>query len=133
MPRKPKPPLSPLESKVMDILWQRGQATADAVRTALVDTSEGPTLKDSTVRTVLRRLEQKGYLHHRTEGRTYVYSPLEPSQSIAADAVRAVINRFCNGSVETLLVGMVDQQVVSPEKLAALAQRIAAEKQRRAD
>ncbi len=127
MPNREKPPLSDLENKVMSIIWDHRRATAERVRTQL-----GPVqpIKDSTVRTILRRLEEKGYVRHVTEGRTYVYSPTVASQNVAADAVRGIIERFCNGSVEDLLVGLVDREVVSPAKLQELAKRIAAEKNR---
>ena len=91
-----KPPLSDLENTVMTVIWERGHATAEQVRMALEDAQP---MKDSTARTILRRLEQKGYVRHEIEGRTYVYSPTVGSQSVAADAVRGIIDRFCNGSV----------------------------------
>jgi predicted transcriptional regulator len=127
MPRKQKPTLSDLENKVMDIVWEHGRVTADRVRTEL---EENQSMKDSTVRTILRRLEEKGYVRHTTEGRTYLYSPTVASQSVAADAVRGIIERFCKGSVENLLVGLVDREVVSADKLQELAKRIAANKGR---
>jgi predicted transcriptional regulator len=105
----------------MRVLWERRTATADEVRTALV--AEQP-LKDSTVRTILRRLEAKGYASHESDGRTYVYSPRIESRNVAADAVRSIIDRFCEGSLETLLMGMVDGELVSPQKLKQLADRI---------
>jgi len=105
----------------MRVLWERRTATAEEVRTALF--AEQP-LKDSTVRTILRRLESKGYARHEAEGRTYVYSPRIDSRRVAADAVRGIIDRFCEGSVEDLLVGMVDGELVSPQKLKQLADRI---------
>ncbi len=125
MPPKPNIPLSDLENKVMEVVWGAGEVTADAVRVLL----EGwRPLKDSTIRTVLRRLAEKGYVRHVTEGRTYVYSPTHPAPTVAAHAVRGIIDKLCNGSVEALLVGMVDHEVVSPEKLEQLAKRIAAKK-----
>ena len=127
MPRRQKPALSGLENKVMRVVWKYGRATADLVRTELEGSQP---LKDSTVRTILRRLEEKGYVHHTTEGRTYLYSPTVASQSVAADAVRGIIERFCKGSVENLLVGMVDREVVSAAELQELARRIAAHKGR---
>ncbi|TWT99684.1 Penicillinase repressor [Botrimarina colliarenosi] len=125
MPAKPNTPLSDLENKVMEVVWGAGQVTADAVRVAL---EAWRPLKDSTIRTVLRRLAEKGYVRHVTEGRTYVYSPTQPAPTVAADAVRGIIDKLCNGSIEALLVGMVDQEVVSPEKLEQLAKRIAAKR-----
>lgn len=115
--------LSALENEVMAVVWARKRATADEVRIALSTTRE---LKDSTIRTVLRRLESKGYLRHAVLGRTYVYEPKVDAVGAAADAVRGIIERFCQGSVETLLVGMVDDEIVPAEKLEALAKKIAA-------
>jgi BlaI family penicillinase repressor len=82
-------------------------------------------MKESTARTMLKRLEEKGYVRHRVEGRTNVYSGLEPPQQVAARAVRQIIDRFCGGSVEQLLVGMVANDVVDERELERLAQRIA--------
>ena len=121
MARRQKPPLSALENAVMRVIWERGRATADEARTAL---ERDQPLKDSTIRTILRRLEEKGYVTHTTEGRTFVYAPQIDSRNVAADAVRSIIERFCQGSVEDLLVGMVDGEIVSPQKLQELAERI---------
>jgi predicted transcriptional regulator len=82
-------------------------------------------LKDSTVRTLLRRLEDKGYVEHDVEGRTYVYRPRVEPQNVASQQVRGIIDRFCRGSVENLLVGMVDDNLITPDKLRELADRIA--------
>jgi len=127
MPRKQRPALSDLENKVMGVVWEHGRVTADLVRTELEGSQP---MKDSTVRTLLRRLEEKGYVRHTIEGRTYLYSPTVASQNVAADAVQGIIERFCKGSVEDLLVGMVDREVVSAAELRELAKRIAANKGR---
>jgi len=111
----------------MEIVWQRGSATAEDVRAAL---AERHPMKESTVRTILKRLEQKGYVKHVVEGRTNVYSGLEAPQHVAARAVRQIIERFCGGSVEQLLVGMVNNDVVDQHELQRLAQRIARRKNR---
>lgn len=97
-------------------------ATAEDVRGQL---TERHPMKESTVRTVLKRLEEKGYIHHRVDGRTNVYSGVEAPQNVAARAVRQIIDRFCEGSVEQLLVGMVADDVVDERELQRLAQRIA--------
>jgi BlaI family penicillinase repressor len=121
MTRREKPRLGPLENAVMCSLWRQQRATADQVRTALAGSQP---LKDSTIRTVLRRLEEKGYVTHITDGRTYVYTPRVEPRGVATAAVRGIIDRFCDGSVEDLLVGMVDDEIVSPKKLRQLAERI---------
>ena len=85
-------------------------------------------LKDSTIRTVLRRLEEKGYLAHSVDNRTFIYRPAESPQKVAARAVQRIVDWFCEGSVEELLVGLVDSKVVSRAELERLARRVAAAK-----
>jgi predicted transcriptional regulator len=113
--------LGPLESAVMHVLWDRGTATAEDVRIALETTR---VLKESTVRTLLKRLEDKGLLMHDVDGRTFVYRPKVAAQNVATQAVRGIIDRFCAGSVESLLAGMVDGEIITPEKLRELADKI---------
>jgi BlaI family transcriptional regulator, penicillinase repressor len=112
--------LGELERGILSIVWRLGQATADQVREEL----DRP-LKDSTIRTVLRRLEEKGYLTHAVEQRTFVYTPAQSPQKVAGRAVQRIVDWFCEGSVEELLVGMVDSKVVSRAELERLARRIA--------
>jgi BlaI family penicillinase repressor len=120
--RKSRKPLSSLEHLVMSVIWERKSATGEDVRTALA--ARHP-MKESTARTVLTRLEEKGYLSRRVDGRTNVYSGVDAPQSVAAGAVRQIIERLCGGSVEQLLIGMVDDEVLSERELQRLAQKIA--------
>lgn len=85
-------------------------------------------LKDSSVRTLLRRLEQQGYLSHRLDGKTFVYQATVPLRSVAARAVRNIIDRFCAGSVEQFLVGMVDEKVLTVEQIERLARKVRGQK-----
>ena len=114
--------LSGLEELVMGFLWSEGSATAEDVRTFFIDRHP---MKDSTVRTVLRRLENKGYVTHCVEGRTYRYRPVDAGRRVAARAVRKIVDRLCDGSVEQLLIGMVDGDVIDSAELERLARRIA--------
>ncbi len=116
--------LGELERTVLQLLWQHGTMTADSVREEL-DRQSRP-LKDSTVRTVLRRLEEKGYLTHTTDNRTFLYRPVEAAPIVAGRAVKRILEWFCEGSVEQLLVGMVDSSVLDTKELKRLAERIAA-------
>ena len=118
--------LSGLEELVMGFLWSEGPATAEDVRTFFIDRHP---MKDSTVRTVLRRLEDKGYVTHCIEGRTYRYRPVDPGPSVAARAVGNLVERLCNGSVEQLLIGMVDGELIDSDELERLARRIAASRE----
>ncbi len=114
------PDLGDLEREVMQLVWDAGAVTAEEVRLRL-----SRPLKESTVRTVLRRLEEKGYASHTLDGRTFIYHPTEPRARVAAKAVQQIVNWFCNGSVEEVLVGMVDSAMVDPRQLRSLADQIA--------
>jgi predicted transcriptional regulator len=119
--RKRPTRLTDLESVVMDFVWSRGRSSAEHIRTGL--SARWP-MKDSTARTVLRRLEDKGFLRHTVEGRTYIYEGAEASRAVAARAVRQILERFCQGSLESLLVGMVENEVVERGELERLARKI---------
>ena len=114
------PELGDLEREVMQLVWANGPVTAEAVREKL-----SRPLKESTVRTVLRRLEEKGYTTHTVDGRTYVYQAAEDRGRVAAKAVQRIVDWFCNGSVEEVLVGMVDRAMLDQKQLRALADQVA--------
>jgi predicted transcriptional regulator len=113
------PGLGALEHEVMQVVWSRGAVTADAVRTQL-----DRRLRESTVRTVLRRLEEKGYVNHTVDGRTYVYQATQSRGRVAAKAVQRFADWFCNGSVDEVLVGMAETAMLDKRKLRMLADRI---------
>jgi len=112
-----------LERSILLIIWRHEVLTAEQVREEL----DRP-LKDSTIRTVLRRLEEKGYLTHTAEDRTFFYRPSASRQRVAGRAVKRIVDWFCEGSVEALLVGMVDSKILDRKELQRLAERIAAAK-----
>ena len=119
--------LGEVEQLVMDYVWSHGPATAEACREAL---ARRP-MKDSTVRTILRRLEEKGYVTHQVSGRTYVYQAVERRRNVAVRAVRHIVDRFCGGSIEELLVGMVESDVLDERDLERLARKIARAKEKK--
>jgi len=119
--KQSSPSVGPLENAVMHVLWERGTATADDIRQVL---EKNRKVKESTVRTLLRRLEEKGFLTHDVEGRTFIYRPKVARQNLATQAVRGIIDRFCSGSVEALLAGMVVGELITPDKLRSLADKI---------
>lgn len=114
------PDLGDLEREVMQLVWANGPVTAEAVREKLERR-----LKESTVRTVLRRLEDKGYVTHTVDGRTYVYQAAAPRGRVAAKAVQRIVDWFCNGSIEEVLVGMVDASMLDQRQLRLLADKVA--------
>ncbi len=117
--------LGGLEREILTLVWRQESATAESVRAELVRP-----LKESTVRTVLRRLEGKGLLRHSVEGRTYIYRAAEARGRAAARSVKRIADWFCNGSVEEVLVGLVDAEVLGRRELKRLADRIAKTKWR---
>jgi predicted transcriptional regulator len=118
---------TPLEQFLMDYVWAHPDCTADTCREGLATQRK---LKDSTIRTVLRKLEEKGYVTHKVDGRTFVYRAVDTQRNVAVEAAKQLIDRFCGGSVEELLVGLVDNQLLEPKQLQRLAEMIAARKEK---
>lgn len=114
-------PLTQQQQAVLDFVWSNGSATADEVRESLLPKHP---LKDSSVRTILRRLEARGYLKHRLEGKTFVYEAKTSATHVAVRTVRHLIERFWEGSAEQFIAGMVDAKVLTPQALQRLARKV---------
>jgi BlaI family transcriptional regulator, penicillinase repressor len=119
-------PLTDLEHDVMRVVWTSGRCSVEAVHQVVSRTRD---VKETTVRTLLRRLEQKGYLRHEIDGRAYIYQAVEASRSLAARAVRQIIDRLCHGSVEELVSGMVDAKVLTKSELKRLEEVVRSRRQ----
>lgn len=105
----------------MDVVYQRGQATAAEVREALPDAPGY-----SAVRALLRILEEKGHLTHAEDGKRYVFSPTQPRPVAAQSALNQIVHTFFGGSVEkavTTLLSSSDAKL-SEEELDRLARLI---------
>lgn len=124
--RRPRP-LGVAEQHVMEYVWAHGPVTAEACRDGLKDIWA---MKDSTMRTVLKRLEEKGFVTHEVDGRTFLYRAVDAPATVATRTVKHLIERFCGGSAEALLLGMVNADVLTPQQLEQLAKKIAREKER---
>jgi predicted transcriptional regulator len=111
--------LGELERDVLRHVWRLGTATADKIRGEL-----SRPLKESTVRTVLRRLEEKGHLSHTVDGRTFIYQGAEVRGRAAARAVKRIADWFCDGSVEEVVAGLVDARMLDQKDLARLTEKI---------
>jgi BlaI family transcriptional regulator, penicillinase repressor len=120
------PGLGELERKVMHLVWTHGPLTAEVVRERL-----DRQLKESTVRTVLRRLEEKGFVRHSSQGRTYVFEAVHDRQRVAAKAVHRIADWFCDGSIEQVMLGIVDAKMLNKDQLEMLAAKIDAAKRAR--
>ncbi|HET7695396.1 MAG TPA: BlaI/MecI/CopY family transcriptional regulator [Vicinamibacterales bacterium] len=103
--------LSRRERQILDILYQRGQATAAEVQTAL---PEPPSY--SAVRALLRILEEKGHVRHEQDGPRYVYLPTVPRDNAQKSAMRHLLRTFFDGSAEQAISALLDD---SSAKLSA--------------
>jgi BlaI family penicillinase repressor len=112
-------PLGDLEHELLTILWAHGELTALEIGGKVARK-----LKDATIRTVLRRLEEKGYVSHTVVSGTFIYRASESPESAAASAVKGIVDRFCGGSIERVLAGLVDAALVEPRQLAAIAGKL---------
>jgi BlaI family penicillinase repressor len=101
--------LSRRERQIMEILYQRGKASASEVREAMAD---APSY--SAVRAMLRVLEEKGHVKHVEEGLKYVYVPVVAREKAKKSAVKHVLDTFFAGSPEQIVAALLD---VSAEKL----------------
>ncbi len=117
------PDLSELETRVMEILWTCKECSADEVRKDLARKHE---LTDSSIRTILRRLESKGYAAHDRDGKRFIYRPRQERQHVAAAAARKIIDTICGGKAHELLLGLLEDDVISTDEIEAIRQRLEA-------
>jgi BlaI family transcriptional regulator, penicillinase repressor len=109
--------LSRRERQIMDIVYNRGEATAADVQAALPDAPGY-----SSVRTLLRILEDKGHLRHREDGPRYVYLPTQSRQKASRSALQRVVETFFDGSLSGAVAALVDAEgrKISKEELERL-------------
>ena len=120
MARRKSETLTDREAEIMDVLWKKGTATADQTRALLHGRPH-----DSTVRTLLRVLEEKGHVKHDVEGRTYVYRPVIRRDSAQKRAVKKLLRRFFGGSSESLVIRLLEDEQITADELRELARTVA--------
>ena len=112
-----RPPLTDLESELMRAVWDHGPCSVETVHQII---SRTRTLKEGSTRTLLGRLEQRGYLKHEVKDRAFIYTAAEPARSLAAKGVRQILDRLCQGSVEELLSGLVESKLLTKAQIDQL-------------
>lgn len=115
MPRPPAEMLTQREAQIMDVLWRLSAATADEIRAELPGEPH-----DSTVRTLLRVLESKGFVVHETRGKTFVYRAAAARDKVQRKALRSFLARLFGGSAEDLVLRLLEDEQITPEQLAQL-------------
>lgn len=116
MPELPQE-LSPAQREIMEIVWERGEVSARDVRLALAETRD---LARNTIRTMLERMEAKGWLLHRQEGRTFIYYAALQRETTIGEKVREVVDNVCGGSAETLVNALLNHRGLSRAELGRI-------------
>jgi len=113
--------LTDAELRLMEVIWEKGKATVGEVVEAL---PKGVPLAYSTVLTTLRILENKGYLRHTKDGRSFVYRPIVKREQARENALSHLLRRFFEGSPELLMLNLMEGGKIDDRELARLRKRI---------
>ena len=119
--RKQLPELSPAQREIMEIIWEHGELSVSQTRKILALTRE---LARNTVRTLLERMADKGWLKYREDGRTYLYSAARPRQTSIGERVVEVVDHLCGGSPEAMVTALLDYRGLTPEELSRIRQML---------
>tara|TARA_R110002049_G_C9060893_1_gene554213 strand:- start:363 stop:773 length:411 start_codon:yes stop_codon:yes gene_type:complete len=106
-------PLTEIQREMMEIVWQREEVTVSEVREAL--SAQRP-LARNTVQTMLVRLEEKGWLKHREQGRTFVYSANRPRTVSLGAKVSQMVDRLFAGSPEEMVTALLEYRGLSADE-----------------
>lgn len=115
MPRRKSEQMTPLELEIMQVLWETGSATVQTVQRRLKRE-----LAYTTVQTMLTVLHRKGRVKRTLKDKAYVYRPAVTCKKFTAQAVRELIDRLFGGSAEGLVMNLLQEKHLTPEKLATL-------------
>ena len=107
------------ELDLMAVLWELGSGTVSEVRDRLP-----ADLAYTTVLTILRNLEAKGFVRHEEEGKAHRYFPLVARQAAEQSAVARLVDRLFHGSPELLLTRLVDDPALTPEQLQRMRRQL---------
>ena len=121
MPRTKSETLTAAELRLMDILWEKSEATVTEVMEAL---PQDPPLAYNTVLTTLRILERKGYVRHQKNSRAFRFIPIVDHRQASQSAVSYVVSRFFRNSPKALVLRILEDQKLDPQQLQRLRQMI---------
>jgi len=121
MARKRSPTLTDAESRVMSVLWQRETATVGDVVAVL---TQDRVVTYSTVQTILRILETKGYVTHEKVARAFVYRPAVDERQARQRALKHLVARLFNGSPSLLVLNVLEDEAIDRTELRRLKKLI---------
>ena len=120
--RRELPELTPAQGEIMEIVWGRVEVSASEVRQVLSTTRK---VARNTVRTLLERMEEKGWINHREDGRTFLYSAARPRQATIGQKVQEIVETVCGGSPEALVTALLDYRGLNSGELERIRQMLA--------
>ena len=118
MSRKDLPILTRAESELMACCWERGPMTVQQLHAHFTDRAY------TSLATLVKILEQKGYLTHDEAGRAFIFAPAVPPQAAKRHHVRDLCDRLFGGKPQELVAGLIDDEKLSREELEALRKEI---------
>jgi predicted transcriptional regulator len=121
MARRPSAALTDGEARLMAVLWERGPATVGDVQEAVRSKHD---VSYSTVQTMLRILETKGYVRHEKQGRAFVYRSVVDEQQARRKALRHLVSRMFDNSPSLLVLNVLEDEAIGPDELKRLKRMI---------
>ena len=117
MTRRKRPAMSPAETEVLRLVWESKKATVQQVYDALPATRK---ITYVTVATLLRRLEEKGYLKHRTQGKAFIYTPAAKKEEVINRTIGDLVQRLFGGNPVPLMQHLALHSGISDEDIEKL-------------
>ncbi|MCA9177406.1 MAG: BlaI/MecI/CopY family transcriptional regulator [Planctomycetales bacterium] len=115
-------PLTDAQREIMQVVWTRGEVTVSEVRDELA--GQQRELARNTVQTMMVRLEERGWLRHREQGRTFVYSAARPRAASLGAKVSQMVDRLFAGSPEDLMTALIEYRGLSPDEAERIRRMI---------
>jgi predicted transcriptional regulator len=122
MARRPSSTLTDAEARVMTVLWERGQSTVAEVVTAL---GRKRPVNYSTVQTIMRILETKGYVAHEKVGRAFIYRAVVDQRQARRRALSHLVSRLFDNSPSLLVLNVLEDEQIQPEEIERLRKLLA--------
>ena len=119
--RKQLPPLSTVQTEIMNVIWEKGEATVSEVQKRLAARRE---LARNTVQTLLSRLERKGWLRHTEDRNTFLYTATVKKGATVQDMVARLVDTAFDGSAEGLIMALLDGRGISQDERTRIQELI---------
>ena len=116
--------LTRAEEDLMQIIWDLGPCTVSQIRDVIAQKNDGKKPPHSTISTIVRILDEKGYLTHKVYGRTYEYRPIISRKEYSKTSLKKLVNDYFNGSMDTLVSFMVKEDDLKISELSDLVDRL---------